>query len=390
MPWTYDLRDLEKYAQNEKELQYLAACKSAKNQDEAAQQLGVTYRTVQRMLQKLRNRRDNAEEGKVLPDDRHIPLGYKPLGYSKMIETEDGKPLWIKMKEDVDVQRENLEAMRAAFLEDIKPEKRLPKLKVKPNPHYLNMFLVTDFHLGMKAWHEETRGNNWDTKIAEDLLVRWFQRAIQQAPAARTALFAQLGDFMHWDGLIPATPLHKNIVDADTRFQYMVRVAIRVFRRVIALLLEHHENVVMLHAEGNHDMASSAWLREAFHALYSEDDRVTVIRDPDPYYCYEHGDVSLFFHHGHLKKQPQIDKAFAYKFREVFGRTKASYGHMGHLHHNKAIETELMEVEQHQTLAATDSYASRHAFGSARSAKIITYDDRYGETWRRTLRPEEV
>lgn len=386
----FDLRNLEPYVQSELESQRLDAVLNTKTLDAAADAAGCDARTLQRLLARLRSRRDNDEAGVKMPGDHHIPDGMVIERMSKCVENEEGYPTWIKLKADVQQEQQKLEDMRNALLSEIKPEPSLPKAKLEYNPHYLNMFLVTDYHLGMKCWHEETRGDNWDTEIAEDLLVRWFQRAINESPPAHVALFAQLGDFLHWDGLAPLTPTSGHIMDADTRFQYMVRVAIRVFRRVIQMLSERHNHVVMLHAEGNHDMASSAWLREAFYALYEPYSNITVVRDPDPYYCHEHGDVSLFFHHGHLKKQPNLDKAFVYKFREIFGRTKVSYGHMGHLHHNKVLETELMEVEQHQTLASSDAYASRHGFGSARSAKVITYDDRYGEVWRRTLRPEEV
>src|SRR5690606_27072079 len=162
---------------------------------------------------------------------------------------------------------------------------------------------------------------------AEDTLVGWFGAAIAQAPDSHTGVFAQLGDLLHWDGIQAVTPTSGHVLDADTRFQKLVRVAISVIRRVTAMLLQKHERVVLLMAEGNHDLASSAWLRELFAALYADEPRIEVITRPDPYYCIEHGRTSLFFHHGHKKRMDSLETVFIAKFREVFGRTKHSYAH---------------------------------------------------------------
>src|SRR5690606_11896353 len=92
--------------------------------------------------------------------------------------------------------------------------------------------------------------------------------------------------------------------------------------------------------------------------------------------------TALFFHHGHKRALKEIDTVFAAKFREVFGRTKYAYAHMGHKHHVEAKETNLMLLEQHQTLAAKDAYASRGGWMSDRSAQVITYHSQFGEVGR--------
>jgi hypothetical protein len=203
-------------------------------------------------------------------------------------------------------------------------------------------------------------------------------------------VFCQLGDFLHWDGMDAVTPASKHLLDADTRFQKLVRVAIRVIRRVIDLLLRKHEEVVVLMAEGNHDPASSIWLREWLHALYENEPRVRVELNPDPYYCVEHGSTALFFHHGHKRKPAAVDTVFAAKFREVFGRTKHAYAHLGHLHSVDVKETNLMLVEQHRTLAAPDAYASRGGWISGRDAQVITYSKRFGEVGRLRISAQMV
>lgn len=300
----------------------------------------------------------------------------------------DGKPILTWVKTSVDKrQREALLHEIAEALGSALPRVKAVKAPVYTNADLASTYIVTDYHLGLLAWHEET-GADWDTAIAENLLMDWFNKAIAMAPPSAKAVLALLGDLLHWDGLEAVTPASKHNLDADTRFQKLVRVVIRVLRWAIARLLEHNAEIEIKIMEGNHDPASSAWLREMLAALYEDEPRVHVDVSPDPYGCFEHGLTAVFFHHGHMKKPQKIHDVFARKFREVFGRTKHCYAHMGHMHHAHLIETNLMIVEQHRTLAAPDSYASRGGWLSGRSASVITYHKQYGEVLRYTIPPE--
>lgn len=254
----------------------------------------------------------------------------------------------------------------------------------------LSFYAVTDLHMGALAWHEETGGEDYDLAIAERLIEDWFAAAIELAPPAETAVLAQMGDLLHWDGFDSVTPTSKHVLDGDSRFPKMVRAAIRVLRRVIRRLLEKHSRVHIVMADANHDPASGVWLREMFAAFYEDEIRVTVDQSSSTYYAYRHGDVSLFVHHGHRRKIADVDSVFAGRFREMYGSTKYSFAHLGHLHSDELKSTNLMKVERHETLAAPDAYAANGGWLSGRSAKVITYHKRHGEVGRLTLTPGMV
>ncbi|KAF1045624.1 MAG: hypothetical protein GAK38_02916 [Xylophilus sp.] len=317
-----------------------------------------------------------------------LPLGQKLRGTSTLIDKRTGEQVlqWVKSNEDAEEQHAVMQAAIEAMGERL-PREKARRAPAVTNADLANVYVLTDYHLGMLAWGEET-GADWDLSIAEDMLVNWFAAAMSQSPASETGIFAQLGDFLHWDGMDAVTPTSKHLLDADTRFQKLVRVAIRAIRRVIGMLLDKHSHVHVLMAEGNHDMASSIWLREWLRAIYEDEPRVTVDVSPDPYYCVEHGKTALFFHHGHKKRPAAIDTVFAAKFREVFGRTEHAYAHMGHMHHIDVKETNLMVVEQHRTLAAPDAHASRGGWMSGREACVITYSRRFGEVGRVRVSPK--
>lgn len=286
---------------------------------------------------------------------------------------------------------DQLAAMRAAveaFKEDLP---RLPALQGPPSlaADLLNQFVVTDNHFGMLSWREET-GSDYDLRIAEQLLLDWFAHEIATAPDAHTAVLAQLGDLMHHDALESVTPAHHHVLDADSRLQKVIRVVIRTIRRIIDMLLHKHPHVHIVMASGNHDPASSAWLREMLAAMYENEPRIHVDNSPMLYYSYEWGKTALFYHHGHKSGMKDVDVKFASIFRELYGRSKYAYGHTGHKHSDEGLKTTLMYIEQHETLAAPDAYGASGPWWSGRSAKRITYSKHFGEVGRSTARPEMV
>lgn len=318
-----------------------------------------------------------------------VPAGQKIKGVSALVDA-DGREVikWVKTSADADQQAAVFAATVAALKED------LPRVTIMPAPasveaDLLNQFVVTDSHFGMLAWREET-GADYDLRIAEQLLLDWFSAAIASAPQAHTAVLAQLGDLMHHDALESVTPAHKHVLDADSRLQKVIRVVIRTVRRIIDMLLQTHQHVHVVMASGNHDPASSAWLREMLAAMYENEPRISVDNSPMLYYAYEWGGTALFYHHGHKADLKTLDVKCAGIFRELFGRSKFAYCHHGHKHSDEGVKTHLMYVERHETLAAPDAYAAGGPWLSGRSAKRITYSKLFGEVSRNTMRPEMV
>jgi len=373
--------------------QIIGALEQAGTQHGAAALLGMDARGYERRIKRIRDGRSiesltqaavgNLREGQAADE--------QVRGRSTLYDAQTGeaKLEWVKTARDDDAVRAALGAVFDGFSDKI-PRTRLRARPKVADDNLLACFVVTDYHLGSLAWGEETGDDNWDLSKAEDLLVRWFESAIASAPPAGQVVLAQLGDACHYDSLEAVTPGHGHVLDSDTRLQLLARTVIRVMRRVIDMLAQRYEQVHVIYAEGNHDLATSAYMREWLAAHYEAEPRVTVDTSPDPYYAVEHGSVSLFFHHGHLTKSGELDRALAGKFRPLLGRTTHSYAHVGHLHHKTVQESSLMTVEQHQTLAAATAFESRHGYRSGRSAQVITYHRDHGEVGRVRLTPEMI
>ena len=374
------------YATTDRQREILDAIQQHGGMKKASRAMNLSSGTLGNVLTTLKRRA--ALKGVAPENELNYPLaeGEILIGRSVHTRAPNGDRVWVKTKmEDqhrLMVMQETVQSLK----EDL--PKYVPVIYAgTASPELLNLYVVTDYHLGMKAWHEEA-GDDWDMEIAEKLLIDWLATAVNHAPEADVAILANLGDLMHWDGYEAVTPAHKHILDADTRFQKLVRVAIRTIRKMIQMLLEKHRMVHVLMADANHDPASGAWLRELLASVYEHDARVTVDTSADTYYCYEHGATSLFFHHGHKRGIADVDRVFAGKYRQVFGRTKHAYAHLGHLHSNELKESQLMIVERHRTLAASDAYAAKGGWLSGREAKVITYSRTDGEVFRISINPE--
>jgi hypothetical protein len=356
------------------------------NQAQAARDLGIKHQTVTVALSAAINR---ATKQGYSPD--HDMTHPAPDGYfmreSSNLYGANGeiKLQWIKNSIDKERQGEMIQqAVRAAV-------ESMPRLKPVnyeglPNSELLNQITITDYHIGMLAWHEEG-GDNWNIDIAEKTLIRAFSYLIANSPNADTCIINQLGDFLHFDGLKPVTPASGHVLDGESRFHQMIRVAIKCLRAMVDMALVKHTKVHLICAEGNHDESSAHWLQELFTVLYEDDPRVTVDNSPKVYYCYQHGKTMLAYHHGHCKGRNKLLPIIPALFPEIWGATKFRYVHEGHMHHKEVNENDGIAREMHQTLAAADAYSSRGGYVSERATTCITYSKQHGEVARILVKP---
>lgn len=341
---------------------------------EAARRLNMNRETLQGRINKAR---DAVARG-VLDADiaTRVPEGHKVKGVSTLYG-EDGtvKAQWVKT--DVDAQR--AEMLREVALQALAAD--LPREPIVPAPKLqlddlCTLYTFTDYHVGMLAWHRENLEADWDNGIAETMGIAAMSYLVAAAPASGHGIVNIQGDFLHWDGLTAITPTHGHVLDADGRFGKVVDVAIRLIRSLVRLALTKHAKVTLLICEGNHDIASSLWLRKMFAALYEDEPRITVHDSELPYYAIRHGEVMLGFHHGHLRKNEQLPALFSAQFREMWGQCKRVYIHTGHRHHKEVKDHPGARVIQHPTLAARDAHASRGGWLSDREITAITYSKR--------------
>jgi len=382
---------LLEFCSTEKQLKCVRLCLvEGLSQAEAAKKIGVTRNAVKNVLvgirQKAQVRGYSREHDWVHP----VPDGHKIKGVSTFYD-EDGRPVrqWVKSQTDEKRQFEILVERIEAAQSNLKRFKTTPAPKVS-DENLLTLLTITDFHLGMYAYEAET-GDDWDVNIARDVFLNSISDIIKASPRSGIGMLCQLGDFLHWDGILSVTPQSGHILDADTRYGKLVDLAMSVMTEAVEMMLRKFDKVLVVSAEGNHDISGSIWLRKHIKHLFADEDRLQVIDNDFPYYAYLHGKTMLGFHHGHKVKLAQLHKLFASepRFREMWGGANCTYIHTGHYHHERIIEDGGAIAEQHPTLSARDAYAARGGWVSQRGAKVITYDKEHGEIARITVRPRQ-
>lgn len=376
------------YCNTDRQKQIVGMFEDGINQTEIGRQLGIQRETVKSTLKTVRARA--AKQGYSPAHDmvHTVPDGYKVKGVSTYYNDE-GQPVgqWVKSQADEKRQLEIMLERLGAAMDSI------PRFTPTPMPHQtddklLSLLTITDFHLGMYAWEAET-GDAWDVDIARQVFLDSVHKMIQGSPKSEVGVLCQLGDFLHWDGMLAITPTSSHILDADTRYGKLVELAMTVMSQAVGMMLEHFGRVVVVSAEGNHDISGSIWLRKYIKHVFGDDERVEVIDNEFPFYGYLWGETMLGFHHGHKVKLANLHKLFASepRFRKMWGSATQTYIHVGHYHHEKVIEDGGAIAEQHPTLSGRDAYASRGGWVSRRGAKVITYHKTDGEVARITVRP---
>lgn len=375
---------LRDYCSNDRQREVFDAVEAADgNMAAAARNLGNNPRTVTRMMGRLEKRAARRGYSPKHGMTNTVPEGFHVKGVSTLYD-EDGnvKIKWVKTNSEKDAA---VQAILDVVEEYEAPA--IPKIKrtTKTIDDLCTLYTITDFHLGAYAYAKET-GDDWDTDLAEKVLINAFNDLMSGSPDSELAIFAQLGDFLHWDGMDAVTPTSGHLLDADTRFSKLVELAIDVCVRVVGMLLTKHKKVHVIMAEGNHDMASSVWMQKLMRKLFADNPRVTVDDSEFPFYAMQHGNVMLGFHHGHKVKNQSLPTLFASepRFRKMWGDSIYTYIHTGHYHHTEQTmsETGGAIVERHPTLAGRDAYAARGGYVSWRAARAITYHKEYGESYR--------
>lgn len=383
------MSNLEKYCKTDRQQTIVLMKEEGFTWDQIAARLKVKdHREIRRTFKRIEL--EAASQGDSPDHDmtHTVPIGFNVKGVSTYYNDE-GKVTgqWVKSQTDREIQAKML-------LEAIEDSSRLlPKFKPSKAPKKVNedlcsLLTITDFHMGMKAW-AASDGEDWDVTIARNVFLQSIHDMVDATPASGTGVLNQLGDFFHWDGLVPMTPTSKHPLTGDDRYSKLVELTINIMTDAVKIMLAKYGKVVIVQAEGNHDLASSVWIRKYMKHRFEDEPRVEVIDNDFPYYAYLHGKIMLGFHHGHRMKMASLQKLFASepRFRKMWGSAQHCYIHCGHLHHERVLDDAGATIEQHPTLAARDNYSSSHGYVSQRGAKVITYDKSDGEIHRVTVRP---
>lgn len=354
----------------------------------AAGKTGLHHSTIQSAVKTIFAK---AELKGYSPDHgmtRTVPDSFNAARISTNYDAEGNiRQQWVIATVDKEKQREAILAAVEGFKDEIPRAKPVPSTR-NYNENTMTVYPVGDHHIGMLAWGEETGGDDHDVSISDSLLIGSVNHLIKASPPSSHAALVLLGDFLHFDSMQAVTPTNRNLLDSDTRFPKVVRVAIHVLRKSIELMLKKHETVHLLIETGNHDESSSVWLREMFNIFYENEPRVYVDTSPMLFHFIEFGKNMIGTHHGDKVKMDKLPLIMASMQPEVWGRTRYRHILTGHIHNDSAKDHPGCKVESFRVLPPADAYAASHGYAcTGRDMKSIIYHKEYGEIGRNTVNP---
>ena len=307
-----------------------------------------------------------------------VPEGYMVKGTSSYYG-EDGKLVgqWVKSTQDQEAMKVALDAAMAALGEEL-PRIKPRKVGKQKYDDMLTAYPIGDPHFGMYA-HKDEAGDDWDLDIAKVTHMETMQHLVSEASPTKQAIIVNLGDALHYDGIVPITNRSKNILDSDGRAWKMINVAVASLKGMVEIALTKHKSVHLVNVKGNHDEFSAAWLSSLFANLYEKEPRVTVETSPAVHTYYRFGKTLIGMHHGHTSKADRLPGVMATDRAKDWGECLHRYWWTGHIHTDTLKEYPGVVVESFGTLAAKDEYAASSGYRSRRSMKRILIDKERGE-----------
>lgn len=359
---------------------------AGKSWRQIAKDSGIGRRGFERRAKRLR------ESGEL--DEPMAPaLAINGRSTLSRIDPETGAktPILVWDKEGRAAQTESI---LRALVEDLAQEVR-GKACAMPAPAWVdeehcNIIPVGDPHFGLYAWSREA-GADFDLDIAERLTVGSVDALMSRAPAADEAWLVNLGDAFHADDQTNATPTNKHALDVDGRWPKIQQVGARIMRRVINILLQRHNRVVVKNVRGNHDSHSGYALALILSAYYENEPRVEVDLEPGAFWYRSFGNTLVGVCHGHtVKKFGDLPGIMATDRPQEWGAARHRRWMVGHHHHSRIEEFRGCVVEVFRTLAPADAWAHSSGYRSDRSLDLITIHKDKGERARLRVFFDEV
>lgn len=268
-----------------------------------------------------------------------------------------------------------------ALVDGVIAARRPIPLRIAPSLHLvgdgqtMTKIVIADPHIAKLCWGEGTGETDYDTKIAQQLVLGGVEELLSHSDSAhRTLVF--LGDFFHYD-TPQGTTTAGTMQDRDSRLQKMLEVGAETAVRAIDRCAQDAELHVVI-VPGNHDSVLTWALQRIVQAEFRGRKGVTI----DPGYTkrktHTYGANAFLYDHGD-KAKAKLPMYFATQFSDIWGPARYREIHTGHLHHENAqyfgvVDKEGCLMYTHPSMSPADQWHADELYtNSTRAMKSFTY-----------------
>lgn len=238
---------------------------------------------------------------------------------------------WVIRHQEAERQAELMKEYISGLCESFEPAKPKKYPANALNTEIMPAIFIGDAHIGMQAYAAETRHSDFNVEIACQQLRDAADYLIDRADPAETGLLVDVGDFLHPNGRL-ATTLNGTPLDTDQTYYGMMKAAGHVMRYIIDKMLTKFGRVVNVVTPGNHNTDPAIGLQIALEFLYSNEPRVTILKNEGFYNYIEYGNWLLGFCHGDKQKPESLVANMARDMASAWGRTTHRMWCTGHYH----------------------------------------------------------
>ena len=292
-------------------------------------------------------------------------------GYSIQTRTPGGDLIWLKA-----MPKREKEAFQQ-FIEELKEQtpraEPVGKLRAKKlDDSILPAIFIGDSHYGMYAYAMETKHTDFNSEIAQQLMLTAVTDLIDRAPVAETLLLVDVGDYMHANSSHNKT-FNGTDVDVDTRLGRVMRIASRAMKMAVDLALKKFAKVVVVKARGNHNPDMAIAVQEIIYAFYEREPRVTVLETNGYFHYIEYGKWLIGVNHGDKVKADRLPGIMARDMSKAWGRTTHRMWALGHFHHQDVKEFDGCYVQKFAALPPPDGWHASMGFSSIQAMQMVVF-----------------
>lgn len=387
-----DYGTLTQFARNEVDLECLRMLSEGNTQRQVATHMGVTARSVERRLQRIRaiaaTRGWSPEHDMV----QTVPEGFMVKGTSTLYD-QAGQPKlqWVKSSK---THAELMEMMRSAvegMKDDIPKAEPSEFLGVNLNTDIIPWFNIGDAHLGALAYKMETGEDN-NVSITESELLSAMFTLVDETKACDRCVIYDCGDMTHHETFDGITMGHGHRLDCDSGYPKMIESYSRIMRAIIHRASEKFHHVDVIINQGNHSRSNDIFMRELLCCYFENEKRVHVLDNSNVFIPYRMGNTFVMCHHGDKTKHQKLAGVMATDYSKDWGESTYRYIWTGHIHHREMLAKEEagVMIESWNTLSRGDKYAHDNGWRSRKCLSVVELSKTYGEVGRKTIPIERV
>jgi hypothetical protein len=369
---------------------FIKIIKASKNKHDALAKMVKMFHVQPSYMRILRQRckqmgiNPGVQHAHETPENFHIKASSTLVG-------KDGKTKlqWLKLDKDKADMIQELKDFAKGLADSLKGKSTLIPPPVIPGSNMLlTTYLEPEPHFGMLSWSRETR-EDYDSKIATQLLKGSAKRLVDAAPNSKYAMIAGLGDGIHADNQLNETT-SGNKLDTDSRWSKIVQAYAGFYKWWIEYLLTKHDIVYVKRVKGNHDDHSTTAINIMLWYMFNNNPRVVINLDEFVVKYHHFGKNLIGITHGDKSKGDNLPLLMAADEPKAWGDTEFRYFYTGHIHHLSRKEYIGCVVESFRSIAAKDSWHAGQGYRAGREMVATVLHRDFGEIERHTCNVGQV